>query len=198
MIRSLHAVVALLLCLSCPCVSAVDSLRPKTELQGGGVSYLSPDEDGWIVERSVKQWSLLGKYAANKAESYSIQMTHIKAACPASKEAFIETVRRSLQTTLPRFKLRSTSVEEDKTGRAYARVNYYFLTEDYGAHKMPADQSYALLEAQGSYSCHPYDATVVEKAEYSYRYYPGDRDPNFKTNAQWVLDHVRFTGLTSR
>src|SRR5207244_11769572 len=115
-----------------------EEIPPRTRLDGVGISFITPDESGWI---KVKQahGQALARFAATKVESYTIQMDYLRSPCPESEEALIVLVKQSLESNSTRFKVRSVSVELNRT-RAPFFANYHMLSEDYAASKMPKDQ----------------------------------------------------------
>ena len=171
---------------------AIDYFPPLTEMPGRGISLTSPDEKGWFVFDPDGKGAGLVKAGPTNTESYAITISYYDSSNFKSENQFLDLVKKMNTGNSDRFKVRKNKEELDHSRGAYF-VNYYSLAEDYGAHKMPKDQSFALLEIMGFYTRHPNDPSLMIKVEYSYRYYPGHEDPEFKKKAEWVLNHAIFT-----
>lgn len=170
---------------------AIDYYPPLTKMQGRGITLTSPDEKGWFEFNPEGKGAALVKAGPTNHESYSIIITYFNSSSFKSENEFLDSVKK-LNTGSPnRFKVLSRIAELNPSRGAYF-VNYYSLAEDYGARRMPKDQTFALLEIMGFYTRHPDDPTRIIKVEYSYRYYPGHEDPEFKKKAEWVLNQVTF------
>jgi hypothetical protein len=187
-------VLLLLGCCVCSYAAADDRLHPQTKFASHGISLLSPDEDGWVVFNPTGKDPTLAKYGATRIETYSIQISYSKS--PSSARAcerdFAGIAKRINTTVSDRFKVRVNRADLDLSRGPYF-VNYYVLAEDYGAHGKPSTQQYALFEQMGFFACDPNDPDRLVRVEYSYRYYPGHEDPEFKAKAKWVLDRATFT-----
>jgi hypothetical protein len=199
-----HLVAALLSILTfcfCSYTAADDRVAPGTKLAGRGISLVSPNEYGWLVLNrgekgasvGVTRGLILAKYGPTRRETYTIQADYLKSAGSQCEKDLPGGIKAPFNATAPeRFKIRLQQAELDPL-RGPNFASYYVLAEDYGAHGMPENEKYALLEEMGLAACHPNDPGLLVKVGYSYRYYTGHEDREFKKKAKWVLDHVMFT-----
>jgi hypothetical protein len=173
--------------------SEIECLSPLTKIPAHGITLTSPDEKGWLVHDPDGKGAYLGKEGPTKSESYVISITHFNHIVKSEQE-LLDSVKQMNTGSSDRYKLRIASAEFNRSRGAYF-VNYYGLTEDHGAHQMPRGKDFALLEILGFYARHPDDPGHIIKVEYSYRYYSGHEDPEFKKKAEWVLNNAVFTKL---
>lgn len=170
-----------------------DPVSPLTEFQFPGISLTIPDEDGWL-EFNPKNKDITGfvKDGPNiKSESYVISVEIYNSTGLRSEEELLELVKNQ-STGGSRLKFLVSDAELDRSRGVYF-VKSYMLAEDHGAHQMPKDESFALLEAMSFNALHPYDPDALVSVSYSHRYYPGYEDPGFRNKAKWLLDHAVFT-----
>jgi len=177
----------------CSCATLQRDIAPQTTLPTpAGVFVVSPDENGWILFNPSGGGTAIVKHGPTKLESYGIDARSITVPKSRSCEKEFPAAVKLLTAMDPnRFTPRLQQVEADSS-RGANFVNYYVLVEDHGAHGMPKDQSFALFEVMGLMGCHPYNPDLLVTVDYSYRYYPGHDDPEFKKKAKWVLDRVTF------
>ncbi len=171
-------------------------IEPLSKIPSRGICLTSPDEKDWFIFDPDGKGGYLAKAGPSKKESYAISVEYSPVRSPGfkSKKEFLEWAKKYHNMDSERFKIRSTNVELDSSHSSYF-VNHYILAEDHGANKMPKNQKYAMVEAMGFFACHPDNPNLVIKVGYSYRYYQGHEDPDFKKKAKWVLDQVTFTKL---
>lgn len=170
----------------------VDYVSPLTQIPARGVSLTSPEEKGWFIIDPDGKGAYLAKVGATKSETYAIAITYFESINFKSEKEFLDSVKQRNRASSERFKIRTANEELNRLRGPYF-VNYYSLAEDSGAHQMPKGKSFAIIEIMGFYARHPNDPGRLVKVEYSYRYYPGNEDSEFKKKAEWVLDHATFT-----
>jgi hypothetical protein len=172
--------------------NVIEAFPPQTEMQGRGITLISPEEKGWFAFDPKGNGAALMKAGQSKSECYAIVITNFRATNFKSEKDFLNQIKQMNTENPNRFKIRSTKEELNSLRGPYF-ANYYGLYEYYGIHSMPKGNNFALLEKMGFSALHPNDPGLIIRVEYSYRYYPGHEDPEFKKKAQWVLEHATFT-----
>jgi hypothetical protein len=174
--------------------TTAQAVAPRTKFPRRGIILVSPDEDGWRLSNDTGTVISLSKYGPTKIETYLIEVrvNDIEHGLKCEKLLAGSVNGFSGGEVGDRFKIRMSQAELDPS-RGPNFGNYYLLSEDYAARGMPANQRYALLEEMGFMACHPNDPRLFVRVGYSYRYYPGHEDPEFKKKAKWVLDQMLFT-----
>ncbi|MDD5760129.1 MAG: hypothetical protein PHI06_13725 [Desulfobulbaceae bacterium] len=171
----------------------IDYFPPLTKMPAHGITLTSPDEKGWFVSDPDGKGAYLLKVGPTKSETYAIVITmHSNNHIIKSDDELLDYVKRMNRGSSDRFKYRLTN-EEFNRSHGVCFVSYYGLAEDHLAPQMPKGKEFALLEISGFYARHPDDPGLIIQVEYSYRYYPGHEDLDFKKKAEWVFKNAFFT-----
>jgi hypothetical protein len=190
--KRIFFVVLILFISSYATLNATDFVTPRTKLPGKGITVISPDEEGWLFFDPDGKGKHLAKDGATRIETYAINLNYHRSGNFKSEDEFLETIKQILTYTEKRFKLRSANVKLNPKRGPYF-VNFHILSEDYEANQMPKDKKFALIEMMGFYARHPDEPSLIIMLQYSYRYYPGHEDPEFKKKAAWVIKNATFT-----
>ena len=161
-----------------------------------GASFAPPAGEGWYVIMHTPFHIGLVKPRENQDETVAVEAQLFKAAGSVSEKDFVQQVREGEdQDTDPsRFTTRIHEVTSAKLGQAIC-ARSYFVTEDHAPHTRSHSGKSMILEALSLKCRHPDDPHVGVSVTYSERYYPGDGDPQFKSEATALLDSVELTKL---
>ncbi|MGA9852041.1 MAG: hypothetical protein WBR15_03845 [Gammaproteobacteria bacterium] len=161
-----------------------------------GASFAPPVGDGWYVIMQTPFHIGLVKPLVDEDETVAVEAQLFKFTGPVSEKDFAQQVKAGEdQNTDPkRFTTQVHEVTSVKIGQAIC-ARSYFVTLDHAPHTHSHSDKPMILEALSLKCSHPDDPRVGVSVTYSERYYPGDVDPQFKTDAMAVLDSVELSKL---
>ncbi len=171
----------------------IKAIPPLVRVPGEGVSFVIPNEQGWMFFDPDGKGATIAKIGQSEAETYTISLDIYDQDSQVSEQEFRQFYEAQKQRELdgPRYISRVAEDEVDKS-KSHPWVGFYYLVEDHEARNMPSDQEFLLLETMGYLAINPENPGVILRVAYSYRYIPGHEDSNFREKAEWVLDHTEF------
>lgn len=173
----------------------IKPVAPLQTVPGFGVTFIIPDEDGWMFFDPDGEGSVIGKTGKTEIESYIISLDYYQKTVPESFAEFYRIYETLEKVEIAPPRHQPLIVETNaRNNENYHLIDFYYLVEDYQPEIMPSGQNFMYLEAMGFFMEHPNIPDIMIRVAYSHRYKAGNEDPSFKQKAQWVLDRVELTG----
>ncbi len=174
--------------------SYIEKIPRLSNVPGAGISFVIPDEEGWMLFDPDGKGAMIARQGRSKIESYIISLDTYQQSVPKTEDKFkqLYQVLKQGETSPPRY---NPLVIEDRlrdSKNSYC-IDFYYLVEDSQPKKLPVGDDYMLLETMGFFAVHPNIPNYMVRVAYSYRYAKGHEDPQFKTKAKWVLEQLTFT-----
>jgi hypothetical protein len=172
----------------------VQAIPPLVRVPGQGLSFLIPDESGWMFFDPDGKGSTIVKFGQSELESYVIALDVYDQNSEKTAQEFRELyeILKKRELAGPRYAPRDV-VDQFNASKDKPWIDFYYLVEDHEAIRLPQGQDFMLMESMGYFAINPHEPNVIVRVSYSYRYSPGHEDGNFKDKAKWVLDRATFT-----
>jgi hypothetical protein len=172
----------------------IKEIAPLSKIPGIGVSFVIPNEKGWMLFDPDGKGSFISKFGQTKIESYIISLDCYQQSIPETVSEFkkLYKVLEQRETESPRYKPLLIQEQLLDTHNKFA-IKFHYLVEDHQPKEKPIGYEYMLLETMGYFVVHPNIPDNMVRIAYSHRYVEGHEDPKFKEKAKWVLDQVVFT-----
>lgn len=172
----------------------IEKIPPLSNVPGAGISFVIPDEEGWMLFDPDGKGAMIARQGNSKIESYIISLDYYQQPIPETEYKFKQLYQTLKQGEISPPRYNPLVIEDHRRDfkKNYC-LDFYYLVEDSQPKEMPAGDTYMLLETMGLFAVHPNIPNYMVRVAYSYRYAKGHEDPQFKKKAKWVLEQLTFT-----
>lgn len=161
-----------------------------------GVTFAPPAGEGWYYGLRNPYHIGLIKPRSNQDETIVVEAQLFKIANPVGAKDFVQQIKtgEAADTDPARFTAKLHDVTAAKIGQT-ACARSHSIAEDHAPHVVSHSGKTMILEMLSLKCSAVGDPHVGISVTYSERYYPGDEDPQFMTDAGKLLDSVELTKL---